>query len=360
MKKVFICIPTLASAGAERFATELACNLDIKKFKTFVIITKKLDIESAFYIKLREAAITIYDVSSSNYLIEVGNIRSLMKKENPDIIHTNVGATLHMLLPQILCGRRVKHICTAHSMGYRLFGGFKRIIISFCFQQHMITPVAISDTVKKSIIDTFNLEQHEVELVYNGVDTNYFNKSTDNSNDIITIVTVGTLYHIKNHELLIDAFAEAHETLKNIRLLIVGNGELKEFLEIKVDTLGLKDAVSFAGNQSDVKSFLDSADIYCCTSKVEGLPIAVLEAMACKLPIISTPAGGVVDIVKNNCNGYLVGFDKSEIARKIVELAINKQLRKQMGENSRRLALEHDIKVCAANYEKLYLKLCKR
>lgn len=343
MIKIFMCIPSLASAGAERFVTELACNLDRTKYEPIVVVTNILSQGSSFYQKLLQEKISIYDVSDKNYFCEVSNMIRLLRKEKPDIIHSNVGALLHVLLPVVLYGKCRAHLFTVHSMGYRIFSGMKKRLVSFCFRRRKVIPVAISDTVRQSVVDAYKIPKDNIELVYNGVDTQHFNCVERLLKSTVTIITTGTLYHIKNHELLIDAFEKAQQKLPNLRLVIVGDGKLRNNLEDKVNELELQDKVLFAGNQRDVCKFLNEADIYCCTSKVEGLPIAVLEAMACGLPIITTPAGGVVDIVQEEENGFIVNYDAECISKKMVELASDEALRHEMGNASRSIALKREI-----------------
>lgn len=354
MIKVFICIPTLASAGAERFATELSCNLDRESFEPVIVVTSNLSRESYFYQKLKKQGIKVYDVSDHNYMREILKIRRILKKEKPDIIHTNIGALLHMLLPVVLFGKGIKHVFTVHSMGYRIFTGLKKRIVSFCFHNKIVVPIAISDTVRKSVIEAYNMKDNDVELVYNGVDTSLFSYKVAREKETVTIATTGTLYDIKNHDLLIDAFKEAQKVVQDLELLIIGDGMLRTKLEDKVRNLNLQDKVTFVGNQSNVCEFLKKADMYCCTSKVEGLPISVLEAMSCGLPVVTTPAGGVVDIVFDELNGFIVNYDKKIIADKIIKLVTDKTMRSLMGKASREIALKRDIKICAKNYEKLY------
>ena len=212
MKKIFIAIPTLRSGGAERFATELACNINRDKFECSVIVTRKLDKTSAFYDKLINNGIRVIDISDSNYIKEVVNAVKLLRKEKPSIIHTNVGAALHMLAPIIISGTKSTHLFTAHSMGYRIFAGAKKRIVNVCFKKRWIIPVGICDTVKQSLVEAYHLKSSDVECVYNGVDTEIFypcEKEKDDSK--IVFVSTGTLYHIKNHELLIDAFSIVHK-----------------------------------------------------------------------------------------------------------------------------------------------------
>ena len=356
MKKVFIAVPNLISGGAQRFATELACNINKDKFECSVIITNNLDTTSAFYHKLVEKRIEVIDISNSNYIKEVITAIRLIRREKPAVIHTNVGAALHMLLPIILSGVKTKHIFTAHSMGYRIFAGAKKRLMKFCFKRKWIIPVGICDTVKNSLMEAYQLKEEEVECVYNGVDTSLFDIIDRNNRNTVTFVTVGTLYYIKNHRLLIEAFKIMHEQCNNTRLCLVGDGELRDELQSYVKELGLSDSVVFEGNKADVLPYLLAADVYCCTSLVEGLPISVLEAMATGLPVISTPAGGVVDIVKNDVNGYVVEADAHFIAKQMLRLAESKDFRRSLGIESRRLAEKYDIKMCVQGYEKLYEK----
>lgn len=357
MKKIMICIPTLASAGAERFATELACNIHRDRYEPIVLVTNRLNENSAFYKKLISEDIKVYDFSNCSYRKRIWKIRNLIRTEKPAIIHTNVGAALHMLLPILFSFTKSKHLFTAHSMGYRIFTGIKKKIMYFCFHAKLVIPVAICDTVKSSLVDAYNLKKDNIECVYNGVDTNEFCPERKQNNDrYIVFVTTGTLYHIKNHKLLIDAFAIVHEKEPNTKLRIIGDGELKSELMDQVERLGLTQAVIFEGNQSNVSHFLNMSDIYCCSSKVEGLPISVLEAMACGLPVITTPAGGVVDIIKDGKNGFIVKGDTLLFSEKMLELVNNVKLREKMAFKSREYAEKYSIKNCILGYENLYKK----
>lgn len=356
MKTILICIPTLASAGAERFVTELACSMDRDKYRSVVIVTNYLDNNSAFYKKLITNEIEVVDVSASNYLKETRKIINAIKKYKPVVIHSNVGAALHVLLAQLLCGRKISHLFTVHSMAYRIFSGVKKIIVNLCFKSHIIVPVAICDTVKQSIVESYGLQETNIECIYNGVDTDLFVPEKDQKERTFTFVTVGTLYHIKNHELLINAFSLLKEHYENVCLRIVGDGELRQDLEKQVQNLKLVDSVIFEGNQADVKKYLSKSDVYCCTSKVEGLPIAVLEAMACGLPVITTPAGGVVDIVKDGENGFVVEESEKEFAGAMNELYSNSEMLERMAIASRQKALVRDLKICSSEYEQLYEK----
>lgn len=359
MKAILICIDTLSTAGAQRFVTELACNL-ISPYKPIIIVTNRLDVESSFYKKLCANHVAVIDVSDRSIFKETSKIINVIQDNNVKLIHSNVGAVFYVMLAHLLCGFNGHHIFTVHSMGFRIFDGKKKKLIKLFFKKGWIIPVAICDTVKASMMEAYNLNEGQVECIYNGVDTTIFkpddSKKIDN---IFTIVNVASMYWIKNHKLLVDAFAIIHKKYNNTRLILLGDGELRVEIENQVRNLGLQKSVFFYGNCSDVAKYLNASDVYCCTSEVEGLPLSVLEAMACGLPIVSTPAGGVVDIVKDGENGYIIPYDAEKIAIKIINLIENEELRQCMSIDSRNKAIFINENECISAYECLYEKYSK-
>lgn len=357
--KIFICIPTLQIAGAERFVTELAINLKKINMDVSVIVTRKIS-KTDFYNELVENNIKIYDVSANNYVKACINIIKLLKQEKPNIIHTNIGAMLHMLLPTIFY-RKAKHLFTVHSMGFRIFTGIKKKIAEIAFKTNLVKPIAICDVVKKSIYDSYGLALNKIPCIYNGVDTNKFSTINKENTEKVTFITVGTLYEIKNQKMIIDAFHLVKKEQDNIELIIIGEGTYQSYLENMVSKYNLNNYVKFLGRQKDIKKYLGKADIYLCSSKVEGLPLAVMEAMSMELPVITTPAGGVIDIVKNKENGIIISHDDYEaMAVAMCNLIENKVLREQMGKRSREIAKQHDVTICAKEYIDLYKSALKQ
>ncbi|MDB2068700.1 glycosyltransferase family 4 protein [Clostridium perfringens] len=356
--KILICIPTLQPAGAERFVTELAIYISLLGENVTVVTTNKLD-ETEFYLKLKNNNIKVRDVSGSNYFIEFIKIFKLLKEIQPDIVHSNIGSMLHMLFPTILYGKAI-HIFTVHSMGYRIFSGIKSKIAKYVFSKNIVKPVAICDKVRESIYDTYKLKNGSVFCIYNGVDTKKFTRQPILGKNKISFISTGTLYNIKNHKMIIDAFKKVKNKYENVDLTIVGDGELRHDLEMQVAKNGLKESVIFVGRQGQVEKFLNEADVYLCSSIVEGLPLAVMEAMSMELPIITTPAGGVVDIVKNNVNGFIIEHDDvNNMANAMIKLILDDKLREEMGRKSREIVSKHDIRICAEEYMKLYKRFKK-
>ena len=360
--KVLIFIPMLNSGGAQRFVTELALGMDRERFDVMVATTTGALPDAAFHKQLTEQGIRVRDVSDRKYGKEFRKIRALLKEFRPDVVHSNVGSALHVLLPVLAEGKRVTHYFTSHSMGYRIFAGAKKRLMQFFFRRGAVVPVAICDTVKKSLCDAYGLRESQVPCVYNGVDTKKFPpKGTYCADGTVHFVSVGTLYGLKNHAALIDAFSEVKKVRGNTRLTIVGGGPLFDTLQAQIERLGLADSVTLTGDQPDVGVYLGAADVYCCPSKVEGLPITVLEAMSTGLSVVTTPAGGVVDIVREGVNGFIVPHgDVAAMAEKMVALAGDRATLEAMGRASREESLRYDITLCVNGYQALYEAASKK
>jgi N-acetylgalactosamine-N,N'-diacetylbacillosaminyl-diphospho-undecaprenol 4-alpha-N-acetylgalactosaminyltransferase len=121
-----------------------------------------------------------------------------------------------------------------------------------------------------------------IKTIYNFIEEKNCQKQKE---DIFTFVTIGRLDSGKNHKLLVEAFYKADLDAK---LWLIGDGYLKEDLELRIEDLGLKDKVKLLGRQKNPYKFLSKADCFVFSSNYEGFPNVLLEALACELPIIST------------------------------------------------------------------------
>jgi len=122
------------------------------------------------------------------------------------------------------------------------------------------------------------------------------------------LVSVGRLDQQKNPTLLIRSFALVAASRANVKLVMVGDGVLRETLKDLVDSLGLQDRVVFAGLRpaGEIADLLRAATAFVMTSAYEGMPISVLEAMGCGVPVIATDVGEIARVVKRGINGELV------------------------------------------------------
>lgn len=353
-KNLLIVIPSLHVAGAEKFVVDLALNVDRNKFNVSVGILYKSK-TMVFIDLLKNNGINIVDFSGENKSAIMKNIKNYFKNNKVDILHTNLNSILYTMF-YAKKFKIEKRVFTFHTIAEKTDSKLKMHLYKYAFKKLNFIPVAISDYIKNTIVKEFKLSSSNVECIYNGVDINKFHNANRN-NEKITLINVGTLYYIKNQAFLIKTFKRLIDKGYDLKLLILGDGELRKELEELVKDLNLQNNVEFKGIVNNVNDYLLQADIYCSTSIYEGLPISQLEAMACGLPIISSKAGGVVDIVKNDFNGYICDeLDEEKYAQLIEKLVLDEKLRIELGLNSRKFAEELSVENCAANYEKIYLK----
>ncbi len=187
----------------------------------------------------------------------------------------------------------------------------------------------------------------------NGVDCHEFSPRSTNSTvpsvvpeafarkDQKTIGTVGRLVPIKDQLTLVRAFALAEPQLKargiDARLMIVGDGPLRELLHAEAANQGVDHLTWFAGDRDDVNRLLKCMDVFVLPSIAEGVSNTLLEAMATGLPVISTAVGGAPDIIEPEVDGYLVNVgDDQKMAERIVHILSETEAATDMGLNARR------------------------
>lgn len=172
-----------------------------------------------------------------------------------------------------------------------------------------------------------------ISVIPNALNNTFRNvdlKETERTNKIIA---VGRLAHQKHFSELIHIFSAIHDKAPNWGLEIIGNGPDKDRLQKLIDGLGLKSKVKLSPATSTIQEKYLTAGIYAMTSRYEGLPMVLLEAQACGLPIISYDCKcGPKDIINDGIDGYIIPMgDRQLFADKLLELIKDQELRLRMG-----------------------------
>lgn len=359
MKKVVICVPSLATGGAERFAVDLAAGLNKSKFKVVVAITRK-NVGSIFEQMLQHSGIQIVDLTGKDYPTMLRKQLRFLKDEKPDVVHTQTGSILHMMLACKLCRIPVR-LYTIHNEAKLLYGNsrVKKEIYKLSFSFFKFKPVAICPTVKQTLIKDMGIAPHQIAVVNNGVDIKRFTPMETVCGDgrIIRIISVGTLYWIKNQLMTIRAVSALHELGYRVELTLLGEGVDREKIRNEIKERKAEHYIFTPGTKKNVEDYLRQSDIYVSSSRTEGLPLSILEAMACGLPIVATNAGGTRDIVVDGENGFLIQVDdECALKKRLMDLIKNEEKRESFSKKSREKAEEWCIQNCVAGYENLYEK----
>jgi len=177
------------------------------------------------------------------------------------------------------------------------------------------------------------------------------------SNGQFTILFLGELSKRKGIFDLLDIAAELLRNVPTVKFILAGNGNLSQIQQI-IEAEGLEDYFLLPGwiSSAERQCYFHQADLFILPSYDEGLPVAILEAMACGLPVVSTTAGGIPELVENGVNGILVPpGDKTALKQAIISMIQNDPLRRQVGEKNRaKIQGEYDIQVIAAVVKQLY------
>jgi len=183
-------------------------------------------------------------------------------------------------------------------------------------------------------------------VIPNGVDLDRFypaEKNEKKKSASSVILTLSRIDNKKGLEYAIESMTKIHTKFPTAKLMIVGDGEYRSELEKLVEKNMLSATVEFPGliPNSEVPAYLRNADLFLLPSLYEGLPLTLLEAMACGLPIISTPVSIAPEIIATWKNGYIIPFKSPDaISESVIDLLSNPDKRRQCSENSYRAAKE--------------------
>ncbi len=300
----------------------------------------------------------------------------LIRKGRYDIVHchTSKGGFIGRL-----AARLAKVKCIIYSPHGDIFEGYFGKIKSRFFIWLERFSARFTDkiiTLTKSGIEPYIKagigQKSQFDYIYNGVDIESLRKRKVDriqkrqelgvENDCFLVVTAGRLVPVKGHTYLITAIAQVITEIPNIRLVFLGDGELRGELSGQVKTLGLEEHVLFWGMRNDVPEIISCSDLFVLPSINEGFGVVLLEAMAMKCPIVATNVGGVPEVVLDGDTGILVPpRDHVQLARGIIQLLKDNSLALQMAEcGYQRLKACFDIRETVSKTEHLYKELLEK
>ncbi len=215
-----------------------------------------------------------------------------------------------------------------------------RMIINYGVATHM---VAVSEQVRQQAIKQERIHPDCITVITNGInipsETGISQEVRDSCRQSINVkqeeflfLTVGRLRKQKGHIYLLNALPEVLDSFPNTVFAFAGEGNLHEELVTRAKELNMMDAVRFLGIRSDIPALLQVADGFVLPSLWEGLPVALLEAMAAGLPVVGTRVEGVEDVITDSYNGLLVPpADSKALSEAIIRLLSNRELRSRLG-----------------------------
>ena len=354
-------IASICASKNVGFEYHLAAN-----FRASSVAQMKED-EENYNIKLHQIDFERNPLSINNYKA-YKQMLSLIKNENFDIVHCNtpIGGLIGRVVAKKVGVNKV--IYQAH--GFHFYKGaplFNRTIIKWAemIMAHWTDEIITINHEDYEAALNFKLKNNGKVYYVPGVGINtqeYFDIQVDKRKireqlglmeDDVICISMGDLIDRKNYKTAIQAIALAND--KKIHYLICGQGPELENLTQLVKDLQLEQQVHFLGFRTDIKELLKISDIFLFTTKQEGLPRSMMEAMASGLPCIASKIRGNVDLLENNVGGYLISYnDVIECADKIKYLSKNKDVRNSFSLANIKRIQKFDHKEVEKCIEKIY------
>lgn len=312
--KILEIVLSLTSGGAERFVVDLSNELS-KGNSVYLLTLKDLGLkDNAFYLKEVSENVHLVDLKLQDgfnplYFFKVWNA---VKQINPDVVHIHDKSDKYCLLPMLFHPSRQCYVETIHNdISSSYSNAFYKLLINILGRLKRVKYVTISKT-NHSDFSRFYPKVGNA-LIYNGrtklsvtekiievkEEIDHYKKDANTK----VLLHVGRCVEQKNQMLLVESFKKWTDSGANAVLLVCGSGFDSQLGD------SLKQAASpnihFIGTRSNVADYLSCSDAFVLSSLYEGMPITVIEAMMMKVPILSTPVCGVVDVVESGRNGLI-------------------------------------------------------
>ncbi len=315
--KVLHLISSVSFLGAEQVIAELCRNNDTDKFIVYLgIISLTENVQVIFHNKINNDKIKIITFHCKRILdfSAVSEIRKFVHNQQVDILHTHgykadfYGVLVKLTKDKPLLFATVHNwmIGTLREKIYKLIDKF--ILKSYC------KIIVVSKVLEDELICSgFNKQQ--ICYIPNGVDVDACRSSmcrdTARSmlsldSDAFIIGCVASLTYEKAHEYLIEAVFSLVKEFPKLKVVLIGDGDRRTFLEKIAIEFNVSEYIFFTGYRSDIRKLYSAFDLFVLVSRTEGLPMALLEAMASGIPVIASAVGAIPDLIGNNERGLLI------------------------------------------------------
>jgi L-malate glycosyltransferase len=271
------------------------------------------------------------------------------RQEQVATVHAHQYTPFFYCLASGILRRRPPILFTEHGRWFPDYPRRKRMMFNRLFLKRTDRVVAVGEHVRQALINNEGIPANRVEVVYNGVDVDRFGSNAHLRDEVrrelsladgdFVVLHVARLDALKDHRTAVRALAEALKHAPSCVLLLAGEGPEEGAICEEIDRCGVGERVRLLGLRRDVPRLLAAADVFLLTSISEGIPVTFIEAMAARLPIVSTRVGGVGEVVVDGETGRLTDSgDAAGLAAALVDLSRSPETRTAMGIAGRRRA----------------------
>jgi glycosyltransferase involved in cell wall biosynthesis len=357
--------------GAETKLLELIKNLDQKRYK--ITVCSLLDIGSLKDdFELLGINVKVFNRKNRFDVTLIPKLIRFLRKERVHILQSTLFyADALGPISARLAGVPVVVSWETCSHHHLFFNPVHRGLAYRLAMKFVDKVVVVSNDVRKSIESIRKVDPLRIKTIHYGVDLKRFENISQSLNkkkreiglnsEYPIIGIVARFDEIKGHRYFIEAFNEIVLKYPKSKCLLIGDGECRANLEIQCQDSELTKNVLFLGFRNDVVELLTILDIFVLPSISEGLPNAILEAMACTVPVVATNVGGIPEIITNNVTGKLVQPRNSkDLANAVLQLLENNKKMRKIAENGRNfIKNEFSLNKQVQQFEALYEYLIK-
>ncbi len=371
MRIGIVCYPTFGGSGV--VATELGKELALEGHDVHFItydLPVRFDhfISNLHYHEVRVSDYPLFDYQPYE-LVLASRIVDVVKHENLDLLHVHYAiphASAAYMAREILRsqGIRIPFITTLHGTDITLVGkdaSFEPVITFAINQSDAVT--AVSESLKQDTYEHFQVTR-EIEVIPNFIDlSRYEGCVTDGviktfaPNKERILMHVSNFRPVKRVEDVVRVFSEVRKEVPS-KLLLAGDGPERPKIEAMCRELGTCKDVHFLGKLKNIEEVYSVADVFLLPSETESFGLAALEAMASRVPVISSNTGGIPEINEHGVTGYLSNVgDVSDMASNTLRLLKDSDLMKEMKKNAFAKAKTFSKSTIIPIYEALYEKV---
>lgn len=360
--KIVHLIYSLCSGGAERFVVSLANQQVAMGHDVSVcILLSDTDENYTFNLQFLDSAVGFHSFGfTKGFSIRKSNIvENYLDNLNPDVVHCHLNV-IPYIYRLAFRRRKINFVHTLHSVAANASGKFYQYPFNYLsYRFGLIKPIAISEKCAESYVQYYGLRNPA--CIDNGCEQPRMSQFYQQTREEIegykytegtsVFVHVARFHSLKNQKLLIESFNRIRQEGYDAILLMIGDGFNEgEGRKLKEQAC---DAIHFLGLKSNVGDYLMCADAFCLSSIYEGLPISLLEAMACGVVPICTKVGGISDVIEDGKTGILSDVDTSAYTE-AMERFFSTQIDKSLIQECYRMRFS--MAACALKYYKIYIE----
>ncbi|MFO0812249.1 MAG: glycosyltransferase [Gemmatales bacterium] len=291
-------------------------------------------------------------------------VRELLKKIKPDVVHTHQNTALFYTGP---VAHRLKVPVIVHTEHGKQIQTWKQKLMAWWSARYVNRYFCVSEDIRQSVAGKLVLAR-KTAVVYNGIDFYHVRKHVDTAalrkqwnipDGVPVIGTVGRLARVKRQDLLLQVFAKVRDAVPNCHLLIVGDGEERANLEAQAQQMKLSEVVHFTGFQTNPAPALKLMSAFLLTSESEGMPLSILEAWGVGVPVAAFAVGGLPELLKNGETGSLAPFgDVNGLAQHVMQFLSHPEIAHSYINHTQQLVdAQFDVRNMARSYDTAYREL---